>query len=169
MLPDKPQGVTDAAELLLVGLPFVDGGHGVLSRQSGPVAGAELVKELNWVSWVGGISSERWLISRRPSRLPGRESTTRVRPTSSTWTPKSSLSSLRKTSSRIVLKRKINVKQLHHLFCLSGNLGVTIFGLKVTNRLVPLCQVLRGDVFGQKALGIIRLGPELCSGLRNLG
>ena len=32
VLPDKPQGVADAAELLLVGLPFVDGGHGVLAR-----------------------------------------------------------------------------------------------------------------------------------------
>ena len=33
VLPDKPQGVADASrKLLLVGLPFVDGGHGVLAR-----------------------------------------------------------------------------------------------------------------------------------------
>ena len=32
VLPDKPQGVADAAELLLVGLPFVNGGHGVLAK-----------------------------------------------------------------------------------------------------------------------------------------
>ena len=73
MLPDKPQGVADAAELLLVSLPFVDGGHGILARWSGPVAGSELVNELSLGIWVGGISSERWLLSRWPSRLPGRE------------------------------------------------------------------------------------------------
>ena len=51
-------------------------------------------------------------------------------------------------------KEKINVKQSHRLFCLSVNSGVTIFGQTVTNRLVPLCQVLRGDVYWPKGLGI---------------
>ena len=73
VLPDKPQGVADAAELLLVGLPFVDGGHGVLARGSGPVAGSELVNELSLGIWVGGISSEALVALWWPSRLPGRE------------------------------------------------------------------------------------------------
>ena len=73
MLPDKPQGVADAAELLLVGLPFVDGGHGVLARGSGSVAGSELVNKLSLGIWVGGISSKHWLLSRGSLRLPGRE------------------------------------------------------------------------------------------------
>ena len=84
MLPDKPQGVADAAELLLVGLPFVDGGHGVLARGSGAGAGSEMVNKLSLGIWVGGISSLRWLLSREPSRLPGREQQRRVRPTPST-------------------------------------------------------------------------------------
>ena len=75
MLPDKPQGVADAAELLLVSLPFVDGGHGVLARGSGAGAGSEPVNKSSQGIRVGGISSACWLISRRPSRLPGREST----------------------------------------------------------------------------------------------
>ena len=69
----KPQGVADAAELLLVGLPFVDGGHGVLTRGSGAVAGSELVNESSLGIRVGGTSSLRWLLSREPSRLPERE------------------------------------------------------------------------------------------------
>ena len=69
----KPQGVADAAKLLLVGLPFVDGGHGVLARGSGAGAGSELVNKLSLGIWVGGIPSERWLLSRWPSRLPGRK------------------------------------------------------------------------------------------------
>ena len=72
MLPDKPQGVADAVgQLLLVGLPFVDGGHGVLARGSGAVAGSELANKSSLGIRVGGTSSLRWLISRRPSRLPG--------------------------------------------------------------------------------------------------
>ena len=73
VLPDKPQGVADAAELLLVGLPFEDGGHGVLARVSGPVAGSELVNELSLGIWVGGISSEHWLLSGGHRGFPGRE------------------------------------------------------------------------------------------------
>ena len=73
----KPQGVADAAELLVAVVPLlyrVQGGQGdALVRGSGPVAGSELVNELSLGIWVGGISSERWLLSRRPSRLPGRE------------------------------------------------------------------------------------------------
>ena len=84
MLPDKPQGVADAAELLLVGLPFVDGGHGVLTRGSGAVAGSELVNKSSLGIRVGGTSSARWLLSRRLSRLPGREQQRRMGPTSST-------------------------------------------------------------------------------------
>ena len=57
MLPDKPQGVADAAELLLVGLPFVDGGHGVLARGSGAGAGSEPVNKTSLGIWVGGIPS----------------------------------------------------------------------------------------------------------------
>ena len=57
VLPDKPQGVTDAVgQLLLVGLPFVDGGHGVLARGSGAVAGFEPVNKSSLGIWVGGIS-----------------------------------------------------------------------------------------------------------------
>ena len=44
--------------------------------------------------------------------------------------------------------------------CLSGNSGVDIIGLKVTNHLVPICRVLRGKVFGQKALGLYGWGPS---------
>ena len=85
MLPDKPQGVADASrKLLLVGLPFVDGGHGVLARGSGAGAGSELVNKSSLGIRVGGISSLRWLLSRETSRLPGREQQRRVRPTPST-------------------------------------------------------------------------------------
>ena len=63
VLPDKPQGVADAAELLLVGLPFVDGGHGVLARGSGAGAGSEPVNKSSLGIRVGGISPERWLLS----------------------------------------------------------------------------------------------------------
>ena len=50
-------------------------------------------------------------------------------------------------------KEKINVEQLLRLFCISGNSGVTIFRATVTHRLVPLCQVLRGDVYWPKGTG----------------
>ena len=104
----KPQGVADAAELLVAVVPLlyrVEGGQGdALARGSGPVAGSELVNKLSLGIWVGGISSERWLLSRWPSRLTRRRATRRVRPTSSTWTPKSSLSSPRKTPSDSFLK-----------------------------------------------------------------
>ena len=70
VLPDKPQGVADAAELLLVGLPIVDGGHGVLARGSGAGAGSELVNKSSLGIRVGGISPERGLLSVWPSRLP---------------------------------------------------------------------------------------------------
>ena len=50
-------------------------------------------------------------------------------------------------------KEKINVKQLLRVFCILGNSGVSIFGQTVTNHLVPLCQVLRGDVYWPKGTG----------------
>ena len=78
VLPDQALGVAaDAAELLVAGfllLYRVEEGQGdALARGSGPVAGSELVNELSLGIWVGGISSLRWLLSREPSRLPGRE------------------------------------------------------------------------------------------------
>ena len=63
VLPDQPQGVADAAELLLAGLHSVcEGGRGIL-RGSEPVAGSELVNKLSLGIRVGGISPERWLLS----------------------------------------------------------------------------------------------------------
>ena len=74
VLPDKPQGVADASrKLLLVGLPFVDGGHGVLARGSGTVAGSEPVNELSLGIWVGGISLSAGCSQGGHRGFPGRE------------------------------------------------------------------------------------------------
>ena len=73
----SPRGVADAAGLLVAGVLLlyrVEEGQGdALARGSGPVAGSKLVSELSLGIWVGGISSERWLLSRWTSRLPERE------------------------------------------------------------------------------------------------